>query len=312
MSARDEDCAGCEREGHTCADCRTADEIEAEARETADVAALGFLLCPDNLRTGSPDVPRVAAAPCDHKVEDRIHGVAARGRPAPWTCGACLTDQPKAAPSAEVAGPYTRAQFAAAVDEAHSTLHELEDLPIGRSDAETIERAFRVSRLLSRAHEALHRVGAGLERVDCATADPEAQRLLADLLEAGQREIPCGHKVEDLIYGIAEIGRPAVTKCGACLAALPKREPVPARSFLPQGCSTKEIEAAAGVAARELVAEHGAPAGTIVEVRLVRRGGGATPCLTWQEPEHGGRCRACGGGRAEHIERQQAAQVGGA
>lgn len=25
-----------------------------------------------------------------------------------------------------------------------------------------------------------------------------------------------------------------------------------------------------------------------------------TPCLAWQEPEHGGRCRACGGAKAEH------------
>lgn len=183
---------------------------------------------------------------------------------------AAIVSGPAAPPSAEASGPYTRAQFAAAVDEAHAALHEAENY---RPCGPPVEHVIQAQpwRSVHLAHEALHRVGAGLERVDCATADPEAQRLIADLLEAGQREIPCGHKVEDLIYGVSEIGRPAVTKCGACLAALPKREPVPSRSFLPQGCSSAEIEAAAGVAARELVAERGAPAGTLVEVRLVRR-----------------------------------------
>lgn len=199
----------------------------------------------------------------------RLPRLLAPGEEIPPGCTASLraaiVSGPAAPPSAEASGPYTRAQFAAAVDEAHGEIHVFESLCPAMADHENVRAA----------HDALHRVGAGLERVDCATADPEAQRLLADLLEAGQREIPCGHKVEDLIYGVSEIGRPPVTKCGACLAALPKREPAPSRSFLPQGCTSEQIATAAGVAARELVAEHGAPVGTLVEVRLVRRGGQA-------------------------------------
>lgn len=52
MSARDEDCAACEREGHTCADCRTADEIEEETREAGQREADGFLVSPENLWIG--------------------------------------------------------------------------------------------------------------------------------------------------------------------------------------------------------------------------------------------------------------------
>lgn len=171
---------------------------------------------------------------------------------------------------AEASGPYTRAQFAAAVDEAHAALYEAEQARAPGTWANMPQPWAGITV----AHEALHRVGAGLERVDCATADPEAQRLLADLIEAGKRPLPCGHLVEDLISGRdPSTGRMLVTKCGACLAALPKREPVPSRSFLPQGCTSEQISTAAGVAARELVAEHGAPAGVLVEVRLVRRGG---------------------------------------
>lgn len=43
------------------------------------------------------------------------------------------------------------------------------------------------------------------------------------------------------------------------------------RAFSPHGRTSAEIEAAAGVAARELCAEHEPGAGAVVEVRLVRR-----------------------------------------
>jgi len=117
-------------------------------------------------------------------------------------------------------GPYTRAQFAAAVDEAHADLHEAEVLcPPGHLAGEfgTLECAF--SAAIGRAHAALHRVGAGSHRVACATQDPEVQATLRDLLAARDRELPCGHTMADLIGGTEPDGRPCVTKCGACLAA---------------------------------------------------------------------------------------------
>lgn len=107
---------------------------------------------------------------------------------------------------------YTRAQLADAVDAAHSHLHawtvamQSDDAPAAAAHVE-------------QAHEALHAVGAGLPRVGCATHDPEAQAIARDLRAMGEREIPCGHKVEDLIYGAADTtGLPPVTKCGQCLA----------------------------------------------------------------------------------------------
>lgn len=139
--------------------------------------------------------------------------------------------------------------------------------------------------------------------LDIAESSAELPRLLAP-----GEEIPPGCTAERAAIVAGPAGTmPVVDEARGRVYYLPG---APSRSFLPQGCSSEQIATAAGVAARELVAEHGAPAGTIVEVRLVRRGGGATPCLTWQEPEYGGRCRACGGGRAEHIERQQAARAG--
>jgi len=88
---------------------------------------------------------------------------------------------------------YTRAQLAAAVDEAHGHLHA------GR---------------IGEAHDALHTVGAGTERTGCATPDPEAQRLTTEWIKKLEGTgLPCGHKLEDLIGGGG-----AVTKCGACLA----------------------------------------------------------------------------------------------
>jgi hypothetical protein len=110
----------------------------------------------------------------------------------------------------EVTTSYTRAQLAVAVDEAHTALHEWVDAAGAPTPGEVDA--------ISRAHEALHRVGAGQERIACATPDPEAQRLYADIRAMGEREMPCGHKVENLVYGGPDLdGRPAVAQCGQCL-----------------------------------------------------------------------------------------------
>ncbi len=88
---------------------------------------------------------------------------------------------------------HTRAELAAAVDAAHAFLHE------GRTE---------------KAHEALHAAGAGKERVGSATRDPEAQRIVGELMTKLEGTgLPCGHKLADLIGGQGE-----ATKCGACLA----------------------------------------------------------------------------------------------
>jgi len=114
------------------------------------------------------------------------------------------------ASGAPIETSYTRAQLAKAVDEAHAAIHEAADL-------------YGESPEIERAHEALHKVGAGLPRVACATPDPEAQRMMQDLIALRDRAIPCGHTIADLILcggeAAGEIGMPPVTKCGACLVA---------------------------------------------------------------------------------------------
>lgn len=106
---------------------------------------------------------------------------------------------------------YTRAQLAAAVDEAHAALHEWIEADGSPLPGEVAA--------IERAHEALHRVGAGLPRVGCATPDPEAQAIYADLQAMRDRPLPCGHKIEDIIGGTdPTTGKPEVTKCGQCLA----------------------------------------------------------------------------------------------
>lgn len=116
---------------------------------------------------------------------------------------------------------YTRAQFATAVDAAHAELHLAAEyatgaLPSQRAIAHIIEHAHR-------AHEHLHAVGAGIERVqECGTRDPEAQRILSELMRAMDTTIlpGCGHRFSDLIAAPG-----TVTKCGACLMALyPRKE----------------------------------------------------------------------------------------
>ena len=142
----------------------------------------------------------------------------------------------------EVGATYTRARFAAAVDEAHSALHEHGEL-VGP---------------LWRAHEALHNVGAGQERIACATPDPEAQAIHADLRALRDREIPCGHTVADLIGG-TEKGpdgreRPSITKCGACLA-IRQPEIIAARQAKAAAERTPEVVLRAMLRAYEARAE---------------------------------------------------------
>jgi hypothetical protein len=119
-------------------------------------------------------------------------------------------------PGEPIETSYTRAQLAEAVDEAHAALHEANGSGLGSATSDALAA-------IARAHEALHKVGAGLPRVGCATPDPEAQRIMQDLITLRDRAIPCGHTIADLILcggeAAGEVGMPPVTKCGACLAA---------------------------------------------------------------------------------------------
>ncbi|MDD1679556.1 MAG: hypothetical protein LUO93_10295 [Methanomicrobiales archaeon] len=104
---------------------------------------------------------------------------------------------------------YTRAQLADAVDRAHDAMHVWE---------EQAGPGHPLHEAVTEAHEALHAVGAGSPRVGCSTPDPEVQVILSDLRRLADKEMSCGHKVEDLIGGTGADGNPLVTKCGACLA----------------------------------------------------------------------------------------------
>lgn len=99
----------------------------------------------------------------------------------------------------------TREQFKGAVDVAHAALHVWESQA---GPGHPLHGA------VTRAHEALHSVGAGTPHVDCATPDPEAQRLYAELRARTQTPMACGHKLEDLVAGAN-----TVTFCGACQVA---------------------------------------------------------------------------------------------
>lgn len=101
---------------------------------------------------------------------------------------------------------YTRAQYAVAVDEAHSFLHHAQ-ASWTRDPTEALAS-------VQKAHEHLHDVGGGMQRVGCATAEPEVQRLVSEWqAKLDGTGLPCGHRLADLIGG-----KGAVTKCGACLA----------------------------------------------------------------------------------------------
>jgi hypothetical protein len=174
------------------------------------------------------------------------NGVAAvqtRGKADTWSPGAHTT---RGAPGVAC---YTRAQFAAAVDEAHHHAHRAQDVGAdGGLDAD--ERLLLVLGHIQALHDALHNVGAGMPRVDCATHDPEAQAALRDALAHREREIPCGHRVADLIGGTnPATGRPLVTKCGACLAAQPPHPQAPdldAAEKLARGAKTRADAATPG------------------------------------------------------------------
>jgi hypothetical protein len=99
---------------------------------------------------------------------------------------------------------YTRAQYAEAVHAAHAALHDA-------SEATTAENR---QAAIDRAHEALHDVysSCGPEPIQCGALESEVQAVVGEFMARLQTPMPCGHKLEDLVYGAK-----AVTKCGACL-----------------------------------------------------------------------------------------------
>lgn len=113
---------------------------------------------------------------------------------------------------AEVTASHTRAQLAAAVDEAHDHLHAW-------TAAMQSDDAASAAAHVEQAHEALHLAGAGQPRIACATLDPEAQAMAANLRAMLAQPMPCGHQVGDLVYaGPSTDGLPGVCQCGRCLA----------------------------------------------------------------------------------------------
>lgn len=97
---------------------------------------------------------------------------------------------------------YTRREYAAAVKAAHDALHETEEL----SDVLAWQA-------VDRAHEALHTVYDPQDPpIACATRDPEAMAIVAELVKKLDHPLPCGHTLGDLIGGSKE-----VTKCAECL-----------------------------------------------------------------------------------------------
>ncbi len=104
---------------------------------------------------------------------------------------------------------YTRAQLATAVDLVHLAMHEIEEQRLIHG-----ETANNVSLMMKSAHEALHRVGAGLTRAGCGTMDPEIQAVVQEWQRVLERELPCGHLLADLVSGTGSI-----TQCGACILA---------------------------------------------------------------------------------------------
>lgn len=172
----------------------------------------------------------VASTMCDHPDDERVPLSGDE-----WICVLCQEYVPAPAPlkaPEPVDTWHTRSQFAAAVDEAHAALHvwERQAGPGHPLHAE-----------VTRAHEALHGVGAGLPRVACATLDPEAQRLHVALRATLHSRLPCGHALENIIYGGPDLnGLPAVAQCGTCLAL--RRD---ARALIPPTHGPVETEESA-------------------------------------------------------------------
>lgn len=111
-------------------------------------------------------------------------------------------------PDLSVGVQYTRAELAGVIDRAHDELHIA-------AEQDRMSPGYREpGQLLALIHDILHVGGAGLERIGCATRDPEAQSVVAELRAKLNQPLPtCNHLLEDLIGG-----KDAVTTCGACLA----------------------------------------------------------------------------------------------
>jgi len=196
----------------------------------AEIAHLGALA---DLATRDPDVEReciscriTMGAPdlgnepsplcngCAHRVADELAGatrrlvatVRAQAEELEMLRGKTLTTG------------YTREQLAAAVDLVHLAMHEIEDQRCTHG-----ETATNVSIIVKSAHDALHRVGAGLPRVGCVTLDLEVQAVVAEWQKQLERELPCGHLLADLVSGPG-----TVTQCGACIVARREAKTAPA------------------------------------------------------------------------------------
>lgn len=137
---------------------------------------------------------------------------------------------------------YTRVELAGVIDRAHAAIHEAEEHVNAIAEREGNYVEMYASDFVKEGlgqlkpiHDALHEGGAGLERVGCATRDPEAQAVVAEYRAMMLKPIGiCGHRFEDLIGGTG-----SVTTCGACLAE--RQEQRKADGWI----SAKDVEIAA-------------------------------------------------------------------
>lgn len=174
----------------------------------------------------------VAPTMCDHPYDERAPLSGDE-----WICVLCQEYVPAPAPlnvPEPVETAYTRARLAAAVDEAHDLVHMLENV-MKRGNWNTADS------IIEDLHKTLHSVGAGLPRVACVTLDPEAQRLHVALRATLHSRLPCGHALENIIYGGPDLnGLPSVAQCGECLTL--RRD---ARALIPPTHGPVETEESA-------------------------------------------------------------------
>lgn len=97
----------------------------------------------------------------------------------------------------------TRAEYREATERAHDALHDWERMA---------GPGHPLHGPITRAHDALHEVGAGVEQVVCGNADPEVAAAVTELVASLQNPLGCGHKVADLISAPG-----TVTRCGHCI-----------------------------------------------------------------------------------------------
>lgn len=97
----------------------------------------------------------------------------------------------------------TRAEYREATERAHDALHDWERMA---------GPGHPLHGPITRAHDALHEVGAGVEQVACGNADPEVVAAVTELVASLGNPIGCGHKVGDLISAPG-----TVTRCGRCI-----------------------------------------------------------------------------------------------